>query len=323
MIFAILVGVVVVLAYLLNNYLLSFWSRHGIEQLDAKFFIGNAGPLLTRKISTGEFFQGLYNKHKQHKMVGIYMSYRPMLVVNDAKLVQNILIKDFKSFHDRPMPVDEKNDPLSAHLFSVAGQKWRDLRIKLTPIFTSGKLKEMFPIIRSVGQVLEDYVTKNVETGVDVFEIRDLMARYSTNIISSVAFGIDNDCINEPDHIFRRMGMKFFDTTFMTGIRNLLTFLGHTLLHKLKMKTLDSEVESFMLSVVKQNVEYRESANFARNDFMQLLIQLKNQGFVAPDEGEKTIEDGKEENAKNKLTMAELSANVFLFFIAGKNCRLI
>ena len=120
------------------------------------------------------------------------------------------------------MPVNEKFDPISAHLFNVRGQTWRDMRVKLSPTFTSGKLKTMLPVIRDCGQVLQDYLLTNVKKGNDVFEFRDLMGRYTTNIISSVAFGIDNDCINEPDHIFRRMGAKFFEPSLSNGIRNLV-----------------------------------------------------------------------------------------------------
>lgn len=175
----------------------------------------------------------------------------------------------------------------------------------------------MFPIIKSCGQTLEDYLLKNVENGVNVFEFRDLMARFNTNIISSVAFGMDNDCINEPDHIFRKMGAKVFEQTFTNGIRVLLSFLGSNLIYKVNMKTVDREVEDFIFSIVNQTVEYREKKNFSRNDFIQLLIQLKNQGFVSVDKDseEPTAENGNQNH--KKLDMNELAANVFVFFVAG------
>lgn len=314
--FYILFGLAVALGHFLNKYLLSYWSRRGFQQTEPKFLIGDAGPLILLKSSLGETIANFYHKNKQHKVFGIYMFYRPILVINDLMVAQDIMIKDFNNFHDRPMPVDEENDPLSAHLFSVAGQKWRDLRVKFTPTFTSGKLKGMFPIIRSCGQTLEDYLIKNKKTGVDVFEFRDLMARFNTNIISSVAFGIENDCINEPDHIFRRMGAKFFATSVKNGLRSMISFIGPKLLHKLKIKVLDQDVEDFMLSIVKQTVEYREKNNVTRNDFMQLMIQLKNQGFVSVDKGEEQSEEAKNVNVK-KLNMNQLAAQAFVFFIAG------
>lgn len=136
----------------------------------------------------GEYLQEVYNKCKSHRIVGIYMTYNPMLVVTDPKLVQDIMIRDFNSFHDRPMSANEEYDPLSGHLFMLQGQKWRDLRVKLSPTFTSGKLKGMFPVIRDCGNVLDTYLENKVSGGEDIFEFRDLMSRYSLNIISSVVF---------------------------------------------------------------------------------------------------------------------------------------
>ena len=113
MIFAILVGVLLVLAFFLNEHLFNYWTKLGFQQHKPSFLIGNSGPLLRLKMSMGEYFQYLYNKHKGTKIVGLYMFYRPILLVLDAKLVQDIMIRDFTTFHDRPMPTDEDGDPLS------------------------------------------------------------------------------------------------------------------------------------------------------------------------------------------------------------------
>ena len=322
MIFAILIGLVIVFGYFLNQYSLNYWSRNGFKQLDPKFFFGDAASLLTLRTSIGEYYAELYNKYKKLRIFGIYFSYKPILVVTDPKIVRDILIRDFNNFHDRPTPVDEANDPLSGHLFNLHGQKWRDLRVKLSPTFTSGKLKGMFSIIKDCSQFLEDYLIKNVKNGVDVFEFRDLMARYNTNIISSVAFGIDNDCINEPDHPFRIMGAKIFEASFTNGAKSILSFMTPKLFHKLKLKIVDQEVEDFIFAIVKQNVKYREEKNFSRNDFMQLLIQLKNQGYVTADksdkkEGETKTVSGNNSNT-NKMDMNTLAAQVFVFFAAGE-----
>lgn len=115
----VLIGILFTLVYSLNNYLFSFWSRKGFKQLKPTFIFGDVSSVFTAKASMGEFFENVYRKYKSHKILGVYFSYRPVLVVNDSKLVQDIMIKDFTSFHDRPMPVDEENDPLSAHLFNI------------------------------------------------------------------------------------------------------------------------------------------------------------------------------------------------------------
>lgn len=189
--------------------------------------------------------------------------------------------------------------------------------IKLSPTFTSGKLKGMFSVIKDCGKVLQDYLVKNVENGTDVYEFRELFARLNTSIISSVAFGIENDCVNEPDHIFRRMGAKNFEVNKRVMLRNMLVFFVPQLVKHIRFKITDPEVEEFVYSVVKQTIEYREKNNVERNDFMQLLIQLKDKGYVSVDKDDKAT-DKVDQDKTQKLSFDDLAANVFVFFQAGE-----
>lgn len=66
------------------------------------------------------------------------------------------------------------------------------------------------------------------------------------------------------------------------------------------------EVEDFFTNIVNDVVKHREQTGLVRNDFMNLLIQLKNQGKL---DGE-SVEIG-------KLTMDEIIAQCFIFFVAG------
>jgi cytochrome P450 family 6 len=177
----------------------------------------------------------------------------------------------------------------------------------------------MFPIIKSVGEVLDDYLTKNLRINVDVFDFSELLACFTTNIISSVAFGIDIDCINDPDNMFRKMGAKIFEHSLPNAMRTFGSFFMPKLFHKLKFKVTDSEVEKFFTSMVKDTVKFRETHNYSRNDFLQLLIQLKTQGYVSVDKNDDATEDRNEESRIKNITMNQLTANVFLFFIGGKS----
>lgn len=310
-------GTIVFAIYLINCYLLTKWSRRGFYQLQPTFLVGDIGALLRLKEPMGEFLQKIYNKNKSQRIVGLYFSYRTALLINDP-LVARDIIRNFNNFDGRGFHVDEAKDPMSCHLVSLSGQKWRDLRVKLSPTFTSGKIKGMFPVIRDCGKVLENYLVKNVKTGQNYFDCRDLFARYSTNIISSVAFGIDNDCINDPEHIFRKMGAKIFESTVKEAITDLIAIFLPNLMKYLPFKTVDQDVEDFIFSVVNQTIQHRESTNYSRNDFMQLLLQLKNQGFVSVDkESRQELKDSTEKDVK-KLSLNEIAAQVFLFFIAGQ-----
>nr|WKE35368.1 cytochrome P450 CYP6FV21 [Bradysia odoriphaga] len=268
----------------------------------------------------GETFSDFYNRLKHNKIHGLYFSYRPSLIVNDPEVVQEVIIKNFTTFHDRGLFVDEKVDPLAAHLFFMGGQKWRDLRVKLSPTFTSGKLKSMYPIIRDCAQTLQEYMTKNTQNG-KRFEIdtKDLLASFTTNIISSVAFGIENDCINDRENMFRKMGAKFFEVGLRAKLLALSMIFIPSIVEKLKVKQIAPDIEDFFFKVVKQTVDHREKNGKAaeRKDFMQLMIQLKNQGYVSVDKNEEhEVENQKSVEAK-KLTFEDVAAQAFVFFLAG------
>lgn len=53
-----------------------------------------------------------------------------------------------------------------------------------------------------------------------------------------------------------------------------------TLSFFLQIKLNRDEVTNFFLGAVNETIDYREKNNVKRNDFMQLLIQLKNKGYL-------------------------------------------
>jgi cytochrome P450 family 6 len=49
------------------------------------------------------------------------------------------------------------------------------------------------------------------------------------------------------------------------------------------MRGLDPNVSKYFRSMVQDTVNYRENNNIMRKDFLQLLIQIKNEGKVEED----------------------------------------
>lgn len=128
----------------------------------------------------------------------------------------------------------------------------------------------MFPIIKDCAITLEKYLKKKVEEGNDQIVLDDLFTRYTTNIISSVAFGIENDCINEPDNFFYQVCKKISKPNFKKGIADILAMF----VPKVSIRSVDKEIEDFCLNIVEQTIKYRENSNFTRKDFLQLMIEL-------------------------------------------------
>lgn len=71
---------------------------------------------------------------------------------------------------------------MSAHLVHIEGDKWKNLRAKLTPTFSSAKLKMMVPTILNVAEHFKDTLNKDIQKN-SVVEMKDLLARFTTDII--------------------------------------------------------------------------------------------------------------------------------------------
>lgn len=291
----------------------SYWKRRGIKYVPAKSPLGTFGQVFLQKKQMG--VQAMeYYRNTSEPFLGLYAVVRPVLLVCDLELIRNILIKDFQHFVDRGTYSDEKNDPLSAHLFNVADDKSRNLRVKLTPTFTSGKLKAMFSTLLDCGIPLQRFIDKAAASG-ETIELRELSAQYTTSVIASVAFGVDINCIDNPDTAFRKFGRKFFSRNFKNSLRFTSHFLFPKLIKILGIRLIDHDIEEFMTSMVQQTLEHREKNNIVRKDFFQLLLQLRNTGNVKLDDRWDTVITADEKG--KKLPLAEMTAQAFVFFIGG------
>lgn len=158
--------------------------------------------------------------------------------------------------------MDEKVDPLQArNLFNMEGEEWRQLRNKLSPTFTSGKMKGMYPLVEACATNFEGHIAQHQGENVDVkvsdtifmdfmlylilkksrftflFFIyqniclnqqcelyQDLLARFTTDVIGSCAFGLNVNSIKDPQDQFRVMGRRMLEVDLIQGIKNAIIF---------------------------------------------------------------------------------------------------
>lgn len=200
-----------------------------------------------------------------------------------------------------------KDDPLSGHLLNIEGEYWKKLREKLTPTFTSGKMRQMIPTMLDVGKKLETFMMKTIEMDSEP-EIKDILARFTTDIIGSCAFGIECSSLEDKTAKFLEMGLRVFQQPRNSFLKQLLAVTYPDFARKLGIKSTQDDVSEFFLNIVKDVVTYRETNNVKRNDFMELLLQLKNNGEHA--------DNVTQSNQLGKLTIEEIAAQVFVFFLA-------
>ena len=268
--------------YLYLTYVYTYWKKRNVPFLKPSFPTGNALDIILSRKTMGEIYKDFYIKLSGNKFAGLYQIHKPVVLLMDLDLIKNFLVRDFEHFQDHGFPVDEDNDPLAASLLRLNGDKWKTLRSKLSSTFTVGRLKIMFQNLVECGQELEKYFQEPANRE-HIIELKDVMARFGTDVIASCAFGIQCNCLKNPEAEFRRWGRKLFDPSISQNLRDILYFMVPNLAIALKITVNPPDISKFFIKVVEETVEYRKRNSVTRNDFMQLLIQLKNQGHLDTD----------------------------------------
>lgn len=230
-------------------------------------------------------------------LAGISFFLNNTYVALNLEFIKTIMIKDFSYFSDRSSYVNEKDDPLTANMLNLTGKQWKDIRGKLTPTFSSGKMKFMYPTIQKTADEMTD-VIKEIIIKDPVINVRDIMSRFTVDVIGSCAFGIECNSLKDPESEFLKKG-RLSITKPRHGAM-LMSFIRSfpELASKLRFKVIRDDVSKFFLNMVKETVNFREENNVMRNDFMNLLINLRT-------------------DPETHLTLNEISAQAFLFFLAG------
>lgn len=138
-----LVAVCAVLAYV-RLVIFTHWRRHGFEFIVPQLPWGNLAATMLRHTSFGVDIAQLYAR-STGPLIGVYLLWRPALLVRCPRLARQMLGADFAYFHDRGVYSRPRADPISDNLFAMEGRRWRQLRAQLTPMFTAGRLKMMLP----------------------------------------------------------------------------------------------------------------------------------------------------------------------------------
>ncbi|XP_065214799.1 probable cytochrome P450 6a18 [Planococcus citri] len=302
-----------------------FFEDRGIPYLEPHWLFGNMGDVIMMKKSLGEKYAEFYNKLAPHGFGGIFTMKKPAIVIRDPDLIRHVLIKDFAFFTDRGINIVKEIDPLSNSLFSMKGDEWKNLRIKLTSTFTSGKMKMMFPLVKHCGERLSQIIDEVPDN--ETFDVKDLFARFTTDTIGNCAFGIETNSLNNPDSEFRIMGKKIFSYRLAAVIRTLWPTMPKTLIKMFNLTFFDKHTQEYFIDIVDKTIKYREKNNITRNDFLDLLIALKNnttlQKFkVSSAENEdlqKFLQQTGGKCVKSDVDMTNdlLAAQAFVFFTAG------
>ncbi|XP_065214714.1 probable cytochrome P450 6a13 [Planococcus citri] len=302
-----------------------FFSQYGIPHLKPHWLFGNMKDVVLMKKALWLGMKEMYQKLPSEKFAGVYTLYTPSVMIRDPELIKVILIKDFSYFQDRGIPTYREVEPMSDNLFTLTGDDWKNLRIKLTSTYTSLKMKMMFPLVKKCAEDIRPALDKYFESGQD-FEGKDLAARFMTDVIGSCAFGVDTHSLEDPDSEFRKMGRNIFVPRWQAILRLLVPAIPASFVKHFKLQFFALEICDYFMKIVKDMVKYRAENQVTRGDFLDLLIEMKNSKDSEKVKDEQTEADlskfmsqiGKQMVKKDvDLTIELMAAQCFIFFVGG------
>ncbi|XP_030032398.2 cytochrome P450 6B5 [Manduca sexta] len=274
----------------------NYWRSRGITEVEGslwKFTFGDR--------SLPEYYKEIYDKYDDEQ-IGVYLGSIPSLMLKNLDDIQAVMAGDFQSFYKRGLTVN-KSDILGDNiLFIDEYPRWKLLRTKLTPVFTSIRLKTMFLSIEKCAKDFVDLIESDETLMKKPF---DMLYTFTAASIGAAVFGIDIGGKKAMESPFVIMAWKALTPSFSTNLK-FLTSNAFPWLYKTLQLRFFSEHEEFFIGAVKSVFEARRKAE-KRNDFIDLCLELQKNGTMKDSTTEYELEP----------TDEVLAAQAFFFFIAG------
>jgi cytochrome P450 family 6 len=88
-------------------------------------------------------------------------------------------------------------------------------------------------------------------------EVKETMARFTTDVIASCAFGINSNSLKDPDAEFGKYLRNVTDFSVLKGLAVLTAFFAPNLKSLFRLKFVDEKTTNYLRQTVWSTVEYR------------------------------------------------------------------
>ncbi|XP_037812684.1 cytochrome P450 6g1-like [Lucilia sericata] len=149
------------------------------------------------------------------------------------------------------------------------------MRVKLSPVFTSGKLKLMYPLLQKVGVKLEEHLKQNGNQF--TLELKQLCGRYTTDVISTTIMGFNSNALGNKQEYIYQEAFKLSAFNVKRAVDFLIAFFAPKLNRILRPRIFYQSTEKFMRSSIKCVIEERERSGAIRNDLIDAFIKIKQE----------------------------------------------
>ena len=279
--------------YYKNKY--NYWKNRGVKGPEPSFPLGNfrsqSKPIADLIVEWAE---------KYDKVYGLYNGFLPILVIGEPELVKEALIKNFHKFTDRRVLSGHKFS--SKSLINQNGTQWKTDRSVMSQTFSSGKMKQMYPLMKDAYVCLEREFQRLVDLEAEV-DIKSVFVKLTTMVIARCAFATHVDAFTDPNNEL----LKHLQAIFKINRKRVI---GHILLPEavkrlIGYSVINPSALNYIGAVCSKILQHRRNIKGQVNeytDLLQLLMETNNNN---------------NENNGHGFEDIKIIANSILFFNAG------
>ncbi|XP_063707464.1 probable cytochrome P450 9f2 [Culicoides brevitarsis] len=317
--------------FLLYKYLTrnnSYFRDRNVPHRKPIPIFGNQLKLMFQLESAPDNLINVGNEFRNEPYVGLFDFSQPSLCIQDPEMIKQLGIKHFENFVNHRIFGESNADELFLNsLFMMKDQKWKDMRATLSPAFTGNKMRMMFHLVKHCAENMVSYCHEQCgDTEIMTVKPRELFTKVTTDIISTCAFGLEVDCLRDPNNDIFKNAKKILDFDHpLLMFKFLFIMMMPKVAKWMKMSVTPHETTNFFKDLVRDTIAYRRKTNTYRPDVIQLLIEAMDGKLKHDtekndeDAGLATIQEsdiGKKDGRRD-WTDGEIAAQCFLFFLAG------
>lgn len=246
-----------------------YWQKRGVSGPTPKFFVGNLWDSIILKSTFGTILEEIYNSFES-PYVGIFAFDEPGLLIRDPELIKQILVKDFAHFQNRVVSAPAHNELIRSLLFFSPNPEWKLARDKLTPVFSSGKMKTIFHIMENVCDEMISYMkAAPAEQNAKI-----LFQKYATELVTQSFYGVRSQSFERDDAEFLTNAQSLFGRSLRNALAQSIYFYKSHLVSFFKLDFFPAPAQNFFRDVFWQCLKKIEKLEEKPHNLITILGDL-------------------------------------------------
>ncbi|XP_046966889.1 cytochrome P450 6k1-like [Vanessa cardui] len=252
-----------------------YWADRGVPYLPPTPVLGNL--TFIQKENAGLWFRRM-NEHLKSPYIGIWIFWRPGIVINSPEIARDILIKDFGNFRNRFLRSGDTDPVGGLNLFTVNDPIWSTMRKHLSGVFTTAKLK----ILQDLMQTKAKELVQRIHNDRDIkIHLKRMYIDYTTDIIGSSAFGVKSDATLTSVGPLRDVTNDFSAFSIYRGISWCSIFFLPEIVDIFRFKFFPRASTKYFRKIFNAVSKQRKTYQNDAKDLLEILIRIQqeNEGY--------------------------------------------